>query len=223
MNNDCTQNEFCASLPIELRHQLCAHCERRLLKAGSFQLYRDFERHATLFLDGAYTSTIHSDQDVFSYGDSIPTFILGIPGRMYATNTTFKRNERMFYGNNGIEFMTDCCFAIFEHETIREMFYSHREFAESMQLSAIRIMEDTCETSAILRAPSLYVGVFYLMRFLKNYNLYLTHQQIATVLGRDRSSVSKAASRLKDDEPSAYLAYSANKRRTVELMNPGDL
>lgn len=219
---DCTTNAFCGTLPAETRRQLCAKCNRRLLKARSFQLYRDFERDATLVLDGALTSSIHAGEDVLNYSKDVPAFYLAIPGRILATNVTFKRDEKMYYGENSMEYLTDCCIATFKHGAIEEFFYNNKDFARSMVLSMIRIMEDACEVSAILRAESTYASVHHMMRYLSGHRIYLTQQQIADIVNRDRASVSKAMSRVKDNSPRLYSEYLENKGRVVEMYNPAD-
>lgn len=219
---DCRKNDFCRSLPDEVRTQLCAHCHRRLTRAGSIQLYSDFERHATLILDGAIKSSIYVGEDVLDYSEDVPTFHLGIPGRILATNMTFGRTEKMHYGNNGVEYLTDCCVATFEHEAMLELFETDNGFARSMALSMIRIMEDTCEIAAILRAQSVHLSVHHLTQLLLQHHIYLTQQQLADVINHDRASVSKALARVKSSDPDLFNAYLSNKGRAVEMFNPGD-
>lgn len=220
MLENCSENAFCSSLPPATRKKLCEGCHRSLIKAGSIQLYRDFERHAMLILDGALMSSIHVGEDVLDYSEDVPTFYLGVPGRMLATNVTFRRREKMYYGNNGMEYLTDCCIASFEHETIRELFFSSKDFAQCMALSMIRIMEDTCEMSAILRAQSVYLSVHHFMRYLAQFDLYLTQQQIADVLNCDRASVSKAVARLRKRSPALAQRYAHNKLRRIGALDP---
>lgn len=190
------------------------------MKAGSFQLYRDFERHSTLILDGALMSSIYTGEDIINYSDDIPTFFLGIPGRILATNVTFRRHDKMYYGDNGMEYLTDCCIATFGHNVVHELFIANKDFTQSMALSMIRIMEDSCSVTAILRAESVFLSVFYLIEYLTLARVYLSQQQIANILGRDRASVSKALARIKIEKPALMEEYLINKTRKIEMLNP---
>lgn len=217
---DCTKNDFCNSLPEGLRKELCSRCHRRLIKAGSIQLYSDFEQNAIMILDGAIMSSIHVGEDVLGYSAGAPTFFLGVPGRMLATNVTFRQETVMPYGYNGMDYLTDCCIASFEHEVIRDMFYTNNDFARSMAVSMIRIMEDSCEMSAILRAPNVYLAAYHLTRYLSLHKIYLTQQQIADITGHDRASISKAFVRIKENDGKLMSDYLMNKKRIVEMYNP---
>lgn len=219
LSRDCSKNAFCVTLPEATRNELCKHCRRSLIKAGSIQLYRDFERHSTLILDGIIMSSIHTGEDVLDYSEDVPTFYLGIPGRVLATNVTFRREDKMYYGSNGMEYLTDCCIATFGHSVIQELFNTNHDFAQSMALSMIRIMEDSCSMAALLRAETVFTSVHYMVSYLSRLHVYLSQQQIADILGRDRASVSKAIARLRKDNPALMDTYLQNKTRKVEMMN----
>lgn len=217
---NCSDNAFCASLPEKLRSDLCKKCIRRITKAGSFQLYRDFERHATLILDGALMSSIYVGDDVLDFSDDTPAFYLGLPGRILATNVTFRDTKKAYYGDNGVEYLTDCCIATFEHDFFREMFYSNSDFAHSLVLSMLRIMEDACEVSAILRAPTVLAATHHLILYLSFFDVYLTQQQIANITNHDRASISKAIKQIKKQNPELAQNYISNKGRKIEMLEP---
>lgn len=218
---NCSTNAFCASLPQHIRLELCKHCKRRLVKAGSIQLYEDFEDKASLLIDGIVLISGHVGEDVVGYSDDVPTCYLGVAGRVLSTNVTFRDvggNEA--YGYNSMEYLTDCCVARFDHETIRTLFREHVEFAHSMMLSALHIMEDGCMMTAILRADSVYLSVYHLVQYLRQQNVYLTQVQIASLINHDRASVSKAMNRIKKEQPASWQAYHANKGRAISIVHP---
>lgn len=218
---DCSNNAFCSSLGPELCAELCRHCRRRLIKAGSIQIYEDFERRASLLIDGIVLISGHVGEDVVGYSDDVPTCYLGVPGRVLSTNVTFREGGGTeAYGYNSMEYLTDCCVAHFDHDVIRGLFEGETEFAHAMVLSALRIMEDGCMMTAILRANSVYLSVYHLMQYLTQQSVYLTQQQIANLINRDRASVSKAMSRVRREQPAAWEAYAANKGRAVAISNP---
>lgn len=208
----CSENAFCASLSDELRGKLCECCFRRLMKAGSVQIYADFERRASLLIDGAVLISGHVGEDVMGYSDEIPTCYLGVPGRVLSTNVTFREGGGTEqYGYNAMEYLTDCCVAYFDHEVIRRLFAHDADFARAVLLSELRVMEDGCMMTAILRAESVYLSVYHLIRYLTQHRVYLAHRQIADLLGRDRTSVSKAMSRIKSEQSGVWEAYVSNK------------
>lgn len=218
---DCTQNAFCSSLKPEIRQRLCACCHRRLTKAGSVQMYEDFERRASLVLDGIVLISGHVGEDVIGYSNDVPTCYLGVAGRVLSTHVTFRENGGTeSYGYNSLEHLTDCCVAYFEHDVIRTLFKESTEFAHAMVLSELRIMEDGCMMTAILRASTVYLSVFHLMQYLTQQNAYLTQQQMADLLNHDRASVSKAVTRIRHEQPATWEAYAANKGRMVTIARP---
>lgn len=215
---DCSCNEFCSSLTDATREKLCRHCRKRLMKAGSIQIYEDFEREASLLTDGIVLISGYVGEDVMDDGDSVPTCYLGVPGRMLSTNVTFREGGgQEAYGYNGMEYLVDSCVAKFDHDVIRELFDSDDDFAHAMMLSGLRIMEDGCAMTAILRADSVYLGVFHLVRYLTQQSAYLTQRQLANLLNRDRTTVARALSRIREEHPEAWTSYAANKGRKVNL------
>ena len=218
---NCAENAFCASLDPELRAKLCPHCRRRLIKAGSIQIYEDFERRASLLIDGIVLISGHVGEDVIGYSDEVPTCYLGVPGRVLSTNVTFRKDGGTeAYGYNSMEYLTDCCVAYFDHEVIRGLFAESTAFAQAMVLSALRIMEDGCMMTAILRAHSVYLSVYHLMQYLAQHGVYLTQQQMAALINHDRASVSKAVSRIRREQPALWEGYAGNKGRVVAIAQP---
>lgn len=192
------------------------------MKAGSVQIYEDFERRASLLIDGIVLISGHVGEDVVGYSDEVPTCYLGVPGRVLSTNVTFRENGGTEeYGYNSMEYLTDCCVAHFEHEAIRTLFAEENAFAHALMLSSLRIMEDGCMMTAILRANSVYLSVFHLVQYLAQQNVYLTQSQIANLLNHDRASISKAMSRIKREQGTIWNAYAANKGRIISISNPG--
>lgn len=221
---NCVENAFCSSISPALRSELCAHCRRQLVKAGSIQMYEDFERQASLIIDGVILISGHVGEDVVGYSDEPPTCYLGVPGRLLSTNVTFRDGGGTeAYGYNSMEYLTDCCVAHIEHQVIRRLFDAFPEFARAAMLSSLRIMEDGCMMTAILRAGSVYLSVYHLVQYLAQQGAYLTQQQIADLISHDRASVSKAMGRIKDEQPSVWSEYMANKGRIVRMTHPGIL
>ncbi len=217
----CSSNAFCSSLPDHIRLDLCKHCKRRLVKAGSIQIYEDFEEKASLLIDGIVLISGHVGEDVVGYSDDVPTCYLGVAGRVLSTNVTFRDGGGdEAYGYNSMEYLTDCCVAHFDHTVIRQLFREHDEFARSMMLSALRIMEDGCMMTAILRANSVYLSVYHLVQYLSQQNVYLSQMQIASLINHDRASVSKAMSRIKKEQPATWDVYHANKGRAISIAHP---
>lgn len=217
---DCSQNAFCSSLSASTRKILCAHCYRKLAASGSIQHYNDFERHATLILDGLVSFTVESDEDTLIDSHFVPTFYLGVPGRMLATNITFFSKVHEEPHPNVTEFLTDCCVATFEHEFIRTLFNEDRDFSFTLAKTLVETIEDACTTSAILRTNNVYVSVYRLVKYLSGFRIYLTQQQIAKIINRDRASVSRAAARIKEAHGGVWGAYYGNKGRAIERGNP---
>lgn len=220
---NCSTNAFCSSLPAIIRQDLCRHCRRQLVKAGSIQIYEDFEEKASLLIDGIVLISGHVGEDVVGYSDDVPTCYLGVAGRMLSTNVTFREGGGCEpYGYNSMEYLTDCCVAHFDHEIIRRLFAEHTEFAQAMMLSALRIMEDGCTMTAILRADSVYLSVYHLVQYLNQQSTYLTQQQVANLINHDRASVSKAVSRMKREQPATWETYHANKGRRISISRPAE-
>lgn len=216
----CTSNEFCGSLEAGTREKLCSHCRKRLMKAGSVQIYEDFEREASLLTDGIVLISGYVGEDVLSDCESVPTCYLGVPGRMLSTNVTFREGGgQEAYGYNSMEYLTDSCVAKFDHAVIRELFASDEGFARALMLSGLRIMEDGCAMTAILRAGSVYLGVFHLVRYLSQQNAFLTQQQLAQLLHRDRTTVARSVARIRKEHPGIWESYAFNRGRKVEASS----
>ncbi|MGV8082244.1 MAG: hypothetical protein AB2L09_01225 [Coriobacteriia bacterium] len=181
------------------------------------ELYSDFERQAVLLLEGVLSSSLYTGEDVLRYSSTTPAFYLGVPGRLLATNVTFKQRGAEEFDYNSMVYLTDCLVATFEHELIYELFHTDNDFSDALALSMIRIMEDSCRMSAILRTESVFACVSYFMQYLVTHHIYLTQRQIADVTGHDRASVSKAVSRIKQEDEDLWKAYLGNKGHVVEM------
>ena len=220
MHPNCRDNSLCASLDSASRAKLCAACTRRLVKAGSIQFYNDFETSAVLVLDGAIMFSAHTGEDVLGLSEELPSFYVGMSGCLLGSNATFTPDVHHDYEGNTIEYLSDSCIASIRHYAVRELFRHDEGFAASIARSLVDIMEQACCMSALLRARSVYLAVSYLVTYLTASRIYLTQQQLADIIARDRASVSKAIGRIRRERPDMWAAYECNRGRIVELWQP---
>ena len=68
--------------------------------------------------------------------------------------------------------------------------------------------------TAMLRANYTYRGLLHLLRMLGESGQYLTHQQLASIMNRDRTSISKAISRIRREYPETWEIYVKSKGKT---------
>jgi len=55
---------------------------------------------------------------------------------------------------------------------------------------------------------------------LAEFKQYLTQQQLAEIMNRDRTSASKVISRIKQENPELWAAYASNKHRELTRPTP---
>ncbi|MGN0059909.1 MAG: Crp/Fnr family transcriptional regulator [Coriobacteriales bacterium] len=219
---DCSRNNFCSTLPDESRQKLCAKCRRRLFKAHSMQMLDDVNQSCMLILDGALVTTTDLGQTSLDHESELPVLYLGLPGRLLNLDITFKYEElvsSLMYVN--YHYLADTWVATFSHHVIRELCDADEEFRHAVYRNMTALMRDLCQTTALFRSNYLHFGVRHLVQMLVGAGVFLTQQQIADVMNRDRTSVSKAFTQLKKEHPDIWKAYQANKGRVPTTPYPG--
>ena len=220
---DCSKNDFCKSLPVETRRKLCAKCRRRFFKAQSMQMGDDCNQSCMLVLDGAFVTTTDLGYGSIDHENDLPMLYLGIPGRLLNLGTTFQYDELdPSIGYINYHYLTDPWVASFSHHVIRELCDEDETFRHAVYRNMVALIADLCQTSALFRSNYLHFGVLHLVSMLEKAHVFLTQQQLATLLNRDRTSISKAFSLLKKEHPDVWEAYMANKGRVLSQPYPGN-
>lgn len=212
---ECSENAFCKILDDDVRKILCASCRRSIAAAGSFRLHQDFESKATILLDGLILYSIRAEEETVDGTNDVPNFYLAVPGRALSTDMTFHSGDDR-YSFTGVEMLTDCHIARIEHKALREALERHPSFAEDLLFNLNTMLRDSCLMSSILRTSNTTVCVRRLIEFLTEQGAYLTQLQIASLVDRNRASVSRAAKTIKEETPEVWERYTANKGRAAE-------
>lgn len=210
----CSQNNFCSSLPDKTRTALCQSCRKCMFKAGSIQTRGDFSQNCMLILDGASCSVEGLDSASFGHSDDEPVLFLALPGRAINLDVTFGFTEMQdAYEYSNFIYLTDTWVASFNHQAIRDLFDADKDFQMALIRNMVRVQSDACRFTALFRANFTFHGVFHLMKLLTEHSIYLTQQDMGRLMNRDRTSISKAVNRLRDENPSLWEAYLKNKGR----------
>lgn len=217
---DCTTNEFCASLPGEVRRTLCRSCKRRFEKAGSIQLYSANLDFCMLILDGALCSNTSFDKDDMDHGEESPSLFLALPGRVIVNLGLFGI-RRTIYEYSGFHYLTDTWIASFDYQTVQRLLREEPRFLETVAVSLIKEHESMCQVAALVRPNYTYYGTYHFMKLFEQYGLFVAQQDIADIMNHDRSSVSKAMKRIKTEDPGLWSSYMANKGRIPSVPKPG--
>lgn len=220
---DCTRNAFCKTLPPESRKKLCASCRKRFFKAGSIQLRDDFPHSGMLLLDGIVVSTTNLGEDVVNHETDVPALYLGFPGHIVGFEIVFGfKNLNGAFEYLDLEYLTDSWVATFSHEAILELYEKDLAFRHSIGMGLLQLATDALQCVALFRANYTYLGLYHLLKMLAFHGQFLTQQQLAAILNHDRTSISKAISRIKKEYPEVWEAYAQNKNRVLSRPVPRD-
>lgn len=192
------------------------------MKAGSIQLREDFLQSCILVLDGVLTSTTNLSSVMLDHAVDKPILFLFLPGRMLNLDITFKYEDiQPSITYTEVDYRADSWVASFSHNTVRELYETDVDFRHAVSRNMLLLSGDTAQLAALLRSNYTYYGLFHLMKVLAETKQYLTQQQIAELMNRDRTTISKALSRIKDENPELWESFIRNKRRLVSRPEPG--
>lgn len=218
---DCSQNDFCKSLSVETRRKLCSKCKRKFFKAQSMQMGNDCSQSCMLVLDGAFTTTTDLGHGFIDHENELPMLYLGLPGRLLNLSVTFKYDElNSSIGYIDYHYLADTWTASFSHHMIRTLCDEDEAFRHAVYRNMVALIADVCQISALFRPNYLHYGVFHLVSMLEKAHVFLTQQQLATLLNRDRTSISKVFATLKKEHPDLLRAYMSNKNRAPSRPYP---
>ena len=141
---------------------------------------------------------------------------LGLPGRVLNLDITFGFSTfKDALGYSNYEYLRDTWVAEFPHKAVYEFFDSDREFRQALSRNMLLIETDMCRYTALFRPNYTYLGLYHLLKMLADNDQYISQQSIASLMNLDRTSITKAMSRLKKEEPEVWERYQANKSRKV--------
>lgn len=213
----CEYNLFCSSLAPETRDELCRHCGKRTVTAGSMLLTEDASLKTNLILSGAMVTNTDFDSNIIQEQYDIPSFFLLTQGVLFHTEAAFMRKIPDQFSYNTLLCLTDCIIARFDHDVILGMFNSDPAFARSVLLNSITASSQACMFAATLRSYDVYQSVKWLLYFLSDKGVVLTHQQIANITTHNRTSVTKAIGAIKKREPELWSRYSSATEQQQNL------
>lgn len=213
----CEYNLFCSSLTPETRDELCRHCSKRTITAGSMLLTEDASLKTNLILSGAMVTNTDFDSNIIQEQYDIPSFFLLTQGVLFHTEAAFMRKIPDQFSYNTLLCLTDCIIARFDHDVILGMFNSDPAFARSVLLNSITASSQACMFAATLRSYDVYQSVKWLLYFLSDKGVVLTHQQIANITTHNRTSVTKAIGAIKKREPELWSRYSSATEQQQNL------
>lgn len=218
---DCTKNDFCRSLPPDTRSKLCSVCRRSFLKAGSIQPRSKSPESCGIILDGIVVSTTDLSADVVDHDTNNPALYLGFPGRVTGLEYLFDMPEEAdAFSYVDLEYLSDSWVASFTVKDIREIYDEDPAFRYAIGSNMMQTTADALQCMALFRANYTYHGLFHLIRMLTDCRQFLTQQQLANIMNHDRTSISKAVSRIKKEHPELWEAYTENKGRMPSRPSP---
>jgi CRP-like cAMP-binding protein len=181
------------------------------VRAGSQRAYTDFNHTAKLIIKG--TMFAESNMKRVGVSGTLPMAFLALPDRMFGLDETLYWNDAAELASSSIHNLTDCQMATFNHSAIRKLVDSNREFAGAIKNALFLTLEDSMAFSALLRANYVQDSVRGLLSLLEPYDIHLTQEQIALVLGHDRASVARALPKIKTSSPQLWRKYRAKLAR----------
>lgn len=214
----CENNLFCSSLAPETRDELCRHCSKRTLTAGSTILSEDFSLKTNLVISGAMVTNTTFDDGIIQEEYDIPVFFLMTQGLLFPIEAVFMRKIPDQFSYNGLTCLTDCILARFDHDTMLGMFNSDPAFARSVLLNNMTTSAHASMFAATLRSYDVYQSVKWLLFFLSDKGVVLTHQQIADITTHNRTSVTKAIGAIKKREPELWARYASATERPAKYF-----
>lgn len=203
----CENNLFCSSLAPETRDELCRHCSKRTVTAGSMLLSEDSSLKTNLIISGAMVTNTDFSNDVIQEQYDVPSFFLVTQGILFPIEAVFMRKIPDQFSYSSLLCLTDCIIARFDHDVILGMFNSDPAFARSVLLNNLTVSAHACMFAATLRSYDVYQSVKWLLHFLSDKGVVLTHQQIADITTHNRTSVTKAIGAIKKQEPELWNRY----------------
>lgn len=210
----CENNIFCSSLSPDTRDELCRHCSKRTVTAGSMLLSEDSSLKTNLIISGAMVTSTDFSDDVIQEPYDVPSFFLVTQGILFPIEAVFLRKIPDQFSYSSLVCLTDCTIARFNHDVILNMFNSDPAFARSVLLNHMMISAHACMFAATLRSYDVYQSVKWLLHFLSDKGVVLTHQQIADITTHNRTSVTKAIGAIKQREPELWNRYrNANEQQ----------
>lgn len=215
----CSDNDFCHSLSAETRKKLCSGCRRRLLRAGSLEVFEQVVDKTFIILDGVCVSSM-SDSQNRPAQSNLPLYSFCMPGRVLSQDILLGLQDNPEMPYISMDSLTDCCIATFEHAFVFEMYETDPAFARKVNESAVHIMFDLSKYAGIMRAEGAYAKTVFLMRHLLEHQLYLQNHHLADVLSCNRTTISRMVTRVKQELPDLWKAYRINKHRSIEILHP---
>lgn len=213
----CENNLFCSSLTREMRDELCRHCSKRTVTAGSMLLSEDFSLKTNLLISGAMVTNTDFSSDIIQEPYDVPSFFLVTQGILFPIDAAFIGRIPDQFSYSTLLCLTDCIIARFDHDVILGMFNSDPAFARSVLLNNITASSQACMFAATLRSYDVYQSVKWLLYFLSDKGVVLTHQQIANITTHNRTSVTKAIGAIKKREPELWSRYSSATEQQQNL------
>lgn len=215
----CSDNAFCSSLPKSMRDELCEGCRKRIFGAGSLEVATQAIERASIVIDGAYAGTgTKSDPDDRTIAPQLYTFCL--PGRLLFQDVLLGIESRSPTPMTSMTCLTDCLIATFEYRFLLDLMEASPVFARRVNESAVQLMYDMSEFIGILRTEGAFAQTVLLLRYLAKADLCVSSNDLADILSVNRTTISRALSRVKREMPELWDAYQANRRRPIVLLEP---
>ncbi len=203
---DGVMNSFCASLRDGDRAALCARCSRRRLSRGTPMFKEDMQASIFILLKGLLVGDEVFDEQEYFRGHRPGLGIL-TAGDVFSCDLVFSPtvpDEYDYYlkhSENITVAFTDCVMARFPLATVRELCAKSIDFVSRLFQINIEMFGLTCEFASALRGGSVEAIVKYLLCFEAERGLELTHEQIAALCRRNRTTVSKILADLPRSDP----------------------
>lgn len=198
-------NSFCHALPDSLRESLCVRCRLRRYGKGQRLNYHYWEKLFAILLDGFM---IFGDIDA---GEKLSVSGLAASGNVLSPGPLINV-WNMPTSNRDILCMSDCIVAILDFNTVQELFEKDITFVKAVYDN---ILEHCCaEKHRFLQnvgGRDSQAAVRYVIDWCQRNRIPTpTHEQIALMCNRSRSTVTETIHTLLIQEPDLFQTFSNN-------------
>lgn len=191
--------------------------------AKSMQMRDDYLQDCMLILDGLFTSTTDLGHGALDHSKEVPVLYVGLPGRLLNLDVTFGFSDmEVAYAYVDFEYLTDTWAASFSHHVIRRLCDEDIDFRHAVMRNMVQVESDICQLAALFRSNYTYYGIYHFMEHMTKYGLWVSQEQLGKIMNHDRTSISKAVSRIRKEHPGIWERYNENKGRVPTRPIPGE-
>ena len=213
-------NHFCASLAPGDRAILCTQCSQRNVPRGSMLFKEEMAASIYIVLRGFLVTDVPFDEEEYFKG-RYPGLGIIVADDVFSCDLVCSPVEAEAYpyfrkhAHGSSEAYTPTLLGRVPLSTVRQLFDRSTHFAHRLFQRNIEMFGRTCEFASAVRTGDAQKSIRYVLCFAASHGLDLTHQQIAQLLRRNRTTVSKMLAALPREDPAFCDALEQLKTRAL--------